>query len=92
MAERKYDYAFLVNTFIIIVAATVPAICWGIYLELKETNRTQATHAALLVENTEAHKTLTSSVGELRSEDKDIKKRLTRVEAKVGIRIPDDYE
>lgn len=92
MAEKKYDYNFLVNTFIVIVAATVPAICWGIYLELKETNRTQSAHTVLLTNNTEEHKALTSAISEVRSDGKDLSRRLTRVEAKVGIKPIDDYE
>lgn len=92
MAEKKYDYNFLVNTFVVIVAAVLPAISWGIYLELKDANRTQAAHTILLASNIEEHKTLTSSIGEIRSEAKDFNKRLTRVEAKVGLKTPDDYE
>ena len=92
MAEKKYDYNFLVNTFVVIVAATLPVISWGIYTELKESNRTQSAHTILLADNLEEHKTLTEGIIELRSTDKSFNKRLTRVEMKAGLNTMDDYE
>lgn len=77
---EKYDYNFLVNTFVVIVAATLPVISWGIYTELKESNRTQSAHTVLLADNLEEHKTLTEGIKELRSTDKCFNKRLSRVE------------